>query len=25
LRISEVSRRKFPEFDMDEIIRVYKP
>ena len=25
LRISEVSRRKFPEFDMAEIIRVYKP
>jgi len=25
LRISEVSRRKFPEFDMGEIIRVYKP
>jgi ABC-type bacteriocin/lantibiotic exporter with double-glycine peptidase domain len=25
LRISEVSRRSFPEFDMNEIIRVYKP
>ena len=25
LRISQVSRRKFPEFDMNEIIRVYKP
>jgi ABC-type bacteriocin/lantibiotic exporter with double-glycine peptidase domain len=25
LRISEVSRHKFPEIDMNEIIRVYKP